>query len=300
MTRTMKALVAAPGLVEPQLRELPIPQPGAGEALVRVRAAAVNPADPFVLSGAAHEAFGLHGAVGLGYDLAGTVVATGSGVPAELTGRRVAGLHTDLASSSRGQAEYAVLPAGALAELPKGMDFEAAATVPLGALTAAQGLELLGPPNGRTLLVTGGAGSVGAYALWCAAHAGWRTTGLAREGDRDFVESLGAVWMSGPVPGRAFDAVFDAAALQERALAGVRDGGAFLGVLPPAPVRPVRGVRTAQVLVRADGAALARALRGHTLEGMPARIRLVEPLERAANAYAALRAGGRGRPVLRC
>lgn len=241
MTRTMKALVAAPGLVEPQLRELPIPQPGAGEALVRVRAAAVNPADPFVLSGAAHEAFGLHGAVGLGYDLAGTVVATGSGVPAELTGRRVAGLHTDLASSSRGQAEYAVLPAGALAELPKGMDFEAAATVPLG-----------------------------------------------------------AVWMSGPVPGRAFDAVFDAAALQERALAGVRDGGAFLGVLPPAPVRPVRGVRTAQVLVRADGAALARALRGHTLEGMPARIRLVEPLERAANAYAALRAGGRGRPVLRC
>lgn len=298
MTTTMRALIAVPGTPEPVLRELPVPEPGAGEVLVRVAAAAINPADPFVLSGAAHETFGLRGPVGLGYDLAGTIERTGPGVPGELLGRSIAGLHDELAALSRAQAEFAVIPARAIAELPEGLAPQRAATIPLGTLTAAQGLELLGDAAERTLLVTGAAGSVGAYATALAVRAGWRVTGLARPGDRNFIASLNATPAT-QLPAAAFDAVFDAAAMQEDALAAVRDGGAFLGVLPPAPVAPARGITVSTVLVRADGAALARMLALHADGTLTARVDRAVPIERASEAYSAMgKPGRRGRLLI--
>jgi hypothetical protein len=68
------------------------------------------------------------------------------------------------------------VPATAAALLPGGLDPVDAASVPLNALTAAQMLDRLGPPDGRTLLVTGAAGAVGGYAVALAAHAGWTVT----------------------------------------------------------------------------------------------------------------------------
>lgn len=65
------------------------------------------------------------------------------------------------------------MPREALAPLPAGVDKVGAATVALSAVTARQGVEKLGPAEGRTLLVTGAAGAVGGYALRLAADAGW-------------------------------------------------------------------------------------------------------------------------------
>ncbi|MFF9114043.1 hypothetical protein ACF09Y_00210 [Streptomyces massasporeus] len=110
--------------------------------------------------------------------------------------------------------------------------------------------------------MTGAAGAVGGYAVQLAAHRGISVTGLAREGDEAFVRSLGAGrFVGGAVAGRDFDAVLDAAVLGEPALAAVRDGGRYIGVIPQAEPASVRGVRTGAVEVSADGRQLAELVR---------------------------------------
>ena len=295
----MKALIAIPGTETPTLAELPEPTPGPGELLIEVAAAAVNPADPFVLSGAAHAAFGLSGPVGLGYDLAGVVRGVGEGTPKEWLGKRVAALHDDLSAATRGQAELAAVPAAAAAEVPDALDLVTASTVALCGLTAVQGLALLAAPAGRNLLVTGAAGAVGGYAVALALAAGWEVAGLARPSDAEFLAGLGVRHLTELPTTATFDAVFDAAALQEDALAAVRDGGSFLGVLPPRPVASQRDIKVQTVLVQADGASLDDLLRQHTDGRLQPRVADTVPLHEAARAYEALVAGGaRGRHVI--
>lgn len=295
----MRALVARPDSSTPLLIEASSPTPGPGEVLVDVAAAAVNPADPFVVTGAGRQAFGLVGEVGLGYDVAGVVTAVGSDATSIAVGDRVAGLLDDLSAPLRAQAEEAVVPMAALAHVPDGLDLVEAASLPLNTLTAAQGLDLLGAPEGRSLLVTGAAGAVGGHAVALAAELGWKVTGLARTSDEEVVRGLGAESFTTSLPEASHDAVFDAAALQESALAAVRDGGDFLGVLPPVPVASVRNIRVQEVLVHADGPRLAELLRRGAEGRLPVRVARRVPLGEFSRAYDALTSGGqRGRWML--
>lgn len=293
----MISIRSLPATSHPVVDEVPEPRPGAGELLIAVRAATINPADPFVLSGAAGEAFGLPQRVGLGYDVAGTVSAVGDGVEGWAVGDRVAGLHDDLAAPTRAQAGRVVLPAGAVSPIPVGLDEIAAATVPLNALTARQALDLLGDPAGRTLFVTGAAGAVGGYVIALAAREGWTVLGLARAADRAFVTDAGAELVT-DLPHRAVDAVVDAAALQEGALPAIVDGGDFVGVLPPLPVTPERGIDVRAVMVRADGTALTELLRLTASGDLPTRVAGTFPMTEAVAAYEQFARGGRGRWVL--
>ena len=170
---------------------------------------------------------------GLGWDFAGTVVATGPGVDLAV-GTRVAGLVGGFDRDFGTYAEQLVVPAADLAVVPDGLDLVAASTVPLNGLAAAQIVDLLGdaPADGNRLLVTGAAGAVGGYVASLAQDRGWQVTGLARAEDEEFVRSLGADFTPHAEPG--WDAVADGAVLQERGLALVRDGGAFVGVQPSA------------------------------------------------------------------
>jgi len=145
------------------------------------------------------------------------------------------------------------------------------------------------------LLVTGAAGAVGGFAVQLAVHRGISVTALARETDEELVRSLGAT----PFKGDAVDAVLDAAILGERALEWVRDGGAFVGVMPQAAPASVRGVRTGAVAVNADGARLAELV-GLVDEGvLTLRVAETYALEDAAKAHGRLAEGGvRGRLVL--
>lgn len=281
----------------PVLEELPAPFAGPGQVVVDVRAATINPADPFVLSGRAGEAFGLPGSVGLGYDVAGSVAAVGEGVEGLRVGDRVAGLHDDLSAPSRGQATHVVLHADAVAAIPEGVDDIAAATVPLNSLTARQALDLLGEPADRRLLVTGAAGGVGGHAIALAVRDGWRVLGMARESDREFVTGAGAELVT-ELPHRGVDAVIDAAALQEGALPALVDGGQLVGVLPPLPVLSERGIGVQAVLVRSDGRALAELLRLTASGHLPPRVAGTYPLSEAHTAYERFAQGGRGRWVL--
>ena len=271
----------------------------AGDVLIDVVASSVNPVDHFVASGNAHPVFGLPHQVGLGWDVVGRVRAVGTDVEGLAPGDLVAGLHDDLTVPSRAHATQVVLPAAALALVPADLSPVDAATVPLNALTADQALRPLGAADGRSLLVTGAAGAVGGYAVALAAAAGWDVTGLARPEDERWVRAAGAAhFVTSPEPA-AYDVVLDAAVLDVAAVAATRDGGDYVGVMPPAVPRAERGVRIGVVSVRADGARLAELLARTAAGELEARVAGTAALEDAATVYAKVAAGGqRGRWVL--
>ncbi|MFE1440852.1 NADP-dependent oxidoreductase [Streptomyces sp. NPDC058739] len=271
-----------------------VPEPGARQVRIKVAAAALNPVDAGVRSGV----FGGTGVLGLGWDVAGTVDAVGEGAAWQV-GEEVVALVYGTAKPLGTHAEYVVVDAGAVAAAPASADAVHAATLPLNALTAAQALDLLGLRPGQSLLVTGAAGAVGGYAVQLAAHQGFGVTGLARAGDEELVRSLGAsAFVTDGVAG-GFDAVLDAAVLGERALAWVRDEGAYAGVIPHAEPASVRGVRTAAVEVSADGGRLGELVRLLDEGVLSTRVAEVFALGDVVKAHVRLAEGGvRGRLVL--
>lgn len=98
-----------------------------------------------------------------------------------------------------GYAEYALLPATVTTHKPAELSFPDAATLPVAAATAYDGIRQLDLLAGATVLITGAGGGVGSAALQIARALGLRAVGVASEGKKDFVESLGAVHVpSGP------------------------------------------------------------------------------------------------------
>lgn len=293
------AVVTAPGTPEPvtfvDRPQTPVPP---GHVRVGVEAAAVNPVDLAVVAGIFHQV----GVVtqpehtGLGWDFAGPVLEAGEGVDLA-PGTVVAGFALGIDRDYSAYAEQITVPVGFVAVVPDGLSAAEAATVPLNGLTAAQLVAKLGPGEGRDLLVTGAAGAVGAYVVPLAIEQGWNVTGLARATDEAYVRSLGAEFTTDPAAG--WPVVIDAAALQEKAVALVADGGRFLGVQPSFVPAPERGIDIGSLNVAADAAVLADLLH-RTAAGRPAaRVARTLPLERWADAHAALAAGGsRGRQVL--
>ncbi|MET7482965.1 NADP-dependent oxidoreductase [Streptomyces sp. NPDC005538] len=275
--------------------ETEIPEPGARQVRIRVAAATLNPVDAGVRAGA----FGGAGQFGFGWDVAGTVDATGA-ASAWHVGDEVVALHHAMGRPLGTHAEYVVVDTDAVAKAPAGVDTVHAATLPLNALTAVQALDLLELTPGQSLLVTGAAGAVGGFAVQLASRRGVLVTGLARADDEEFVRSLGAAeFTSEGVPAGSVDAVLDAAVLGERALEWVRDGGVFAGVIPRAAPASVRGVRTGAVEVSPDGARLAELVTLVEEGVLTLRVAEAYALEDAAKAHARLAEGGvRGRLVL--
>lgn len=255
----MRAVVSD-GRGELQSTEQPMPEPDPGQVRIAVAAAAVNPVDIATRNGMLHTGAVPEGTiVGIGWDVSGVVDAVGDGVDAPAVGTRVLGLHADATSPLGTYAEFAVLPADATAVIPDGIDTVEAASIPLNLLTADQALDLAGPVG--TLLVTGAAGGVGGFAVALAAHRGWTVTALARDTDKEFAVRAGATSVVGSIADAgSVDAVLDTAALGADALAAVRDGGRYVGVLPPAVPDGERDISTTAVSVRHNGARLTQLL----------------------------------------
>ncbi|QOR72878.1 zinc-binding dehydrogenase [Ruania alkalisoli] len=293
------SLISHPGSTEPVAEKASGPSAGAGQIVVDLIASAVNPFDLAVASGAARGPVGLTGPVGLGWDVTGVVREIGAGVTRFAVGDTVAAIHPDLAAPSRAHAEQVLLEESWAAHLPDGLDPVAGASIPLNALTAAQALAMLGPADGRDLLVTGAAGAVGGYAVALASAAGWRVVAFARAADEEFVRSAGAEELVTELVPGSVDAVLDAAALREAAMTAVRDDGAFVGVLPIAPTPPVRGITSEDVFVQPDPVALADLLARSASGELAVRISGSRPLAEGATAYRQVASGGqRGRLLL--
>lgn len=281
-----------------EIIEAPVVEPGPGQVRVAVAGAAVNPVDLALAAGVFHRLGLVHQTdhTGIGWDFAGTVTAAGPGVDLPV-GSRVAGLIDGFDRDFGTYAEQLVVSASDIALVPDSLDLTTAATVPLNGLAAAQLVDLLGDGRGRCLLVTGAAGAVGGYAIPLAQDRGWQVTGLARADDEKFVRGLGADFTTQAAPG--WDAVADTAALQEHAVALVRDNGVFVGVVPGAAPAEERGVTVHVVVVQPDGARLAHLLDATATGHLPARVHAVVPLDEVATAHRAVAKGGvRGKYVL--
>jgi NADPH2:quinone reductase len=169
--------------------DVPMPDPGAGEILVRIHAASVNPIDTYVRDGGVEPAGGLPH-IG-GADAAGVVEAVGDGVDGFAVGDRV--FATGLGLFEPGTyAEYVAAPAESLATLPEGVSFAEGAAAAMAFATAWRGLIDRGELDiGDACVVQGGTGGVGHAAVQVAAQAGATVVATASD-DEAFVRGLGA------------------------------------------------------------------------------------------------------------
>ena len=172
------------------------PVAGAGEVLVKVRAASVNAADWHVLRGKPLFSRATLGLLRpkhqiLGVDIAGQVEAVGSGVTGFQPGDQV---YANLLEHGYGGfAEYATAPVDVMAAKPANLSFEEAAAVPMAAVTALQGLGRHGQlqPE-QTVLINGGTGGVGSFAIQLAKAFGAEVTAVTSTPNLELVRSLGA------------------------------------------------------------------------------------------------------------
>ncbi|TXB71347.1 NADP-dependent oxidoreductase [Paracoccus aurantiacus] len=174
-----------------ELREMPKPAPGAGEVLVRVHAAGLNPVDYKIREGGLKAILRFPLPAVMGNEISGVVEAQGEGASQFPPGTRVfARMPKDQMGAF---AEYAVLPEKFVARVPDGVDMVAAAGVPLAGLTALQALrdELHLTPGSR-VFIPAGAGGVGTFAIQIAKWLGAEVVTTASPRGRELVERLGA------------------------------------------------------------------------------------------------------------
>lgn len=174
-----------------EMREVERPKPGPGQVLVRVKAAGLNPVDYKIRDGMLKPILRLKLPATMGNELAGVVEARGRGATRFAIGSRVfARLTKDRMGAF---AEYAAVEEEHLAAIPDKLDFEEAAAIPLAGLTAFQALrDELEVGAGFRVLITGGAGGVGTFAIQIAKALGAHVVTTASRRGRDLVESLGA------------------------------------------------------------------------------------------------------------
>ena len=178
------------------MTELPEPVAGPGQVVVRTRAVCVHPADVAATTGEIPRGPDVPPFLP-GWDIAGEVASVGPDTAEFRVGDRVVGMipwYTTRGAPG-GYAEFVAADADWLVPLPDELDFVSAATVPLNAQTAHQGLSLVSMamlPAGSSILVTGASGGVGGFATQLAAQGGYRVLAQASHGDEQWVRDLGA------------------------------------------------------------------------------------------------------------
>src|SRR5579871_2552146 len=170
-----------------RVADVPVPEPGAGQVLVRVRAAGINPGEAKIREGALHERWPATFPSGQGSDFAGVVERAGDGVTGIAPGADVIGW-VDTRSS---QAEYVVADAANLTAKPAGVPWEVAAAIPVAGFTAWAAVRAVGAGQGDALVVSGAAGGVGALTVQLAVRRGATVIGLAGPSNHDWLTRHG-------------------------------------------------------------------------------------------------------------
>ncbi len=283
--------------------------PGHGEVRLAVRAAAVNPTDVGLRQRGADE---LPPPWVPGMDAAGVIKSAGDGVRHLAVGDEVMAAVAPRRPEGGAQAELVVVPAASVVAAPEGMTAEQAATLPMNALTALHGLDLLGLVEGRTLVVTGGAGLLASYVIPIAKLRGLRVLADASPADEALVWGFGAdvVLPRGDALVAAIrleapdgvDAVFDTALLRRDVFPAIRQGGALAVVRTwdgddvEEEIR-IERVQVWTVLERTDWLREARELAQRGV--LVPRVAGTYPPEAAGEAQRRMEAGGlRGRGVI--
>jgi NADPH:quinone reductase-like Zn-dependent oxidoreductase len=176
-----------------QVENVPLREPGLGELRVRVHAAGLNPMDWKIRAGYLREKMPLELPVILGGDFSGVVEAAGPDVAALRSGDQVYGDASARRGGSGAFAEFVIAPAGNVAAKPRRLSDVEAAALPLVGISALQALtEHLKVSAGQTVLIHGGAGSIGRIAIQLAKHFGARVATTVSAADIGLARELGA------------------------------------------------------------------------------------------------------------
>jgi NADPH:quinone reductase-like Zn-dependent oxidoreductase len=283
--------------------DLPTPEPGPGEVLVRVRTAGTNPIDCAVREGELVTTSPV-----IGFDVAGTVERAGDGADLRPGDEVLGMLGLDRGG---GYGEYVVVPAARLARRPDALPVEQAGALPLAGLTAWQMLvDVAGVRPGQRVLVHAAAGGVGHLAVQIAVALGAEVSATARSAHHPFLGSLGATRLVDRTTTdfaevlSGMDVVLNLVGGPwiARSLRTLRPGGVLVTVRAggyEAEIEAARDVRVERFLVRPDRAGLERLTALADAGRLRVEVQDVLRLDGAAEAHRQLESGGnRGKVVL--
>jgi len=246
--------------------DLPDPVPGKNQILVEVKAVSINPVDYKVRRGDLKFLSGSKFPKIVGSDFAGIVKLVPEGVAGFAPGDRVYGALNVLMGRQGSLAELAVANTNSVRKIPEGISFEQAASLPVAALTALNGIRRCRVKEGTRLFINGASGGVGHFAVQMAREKGAVITASCSEKNAGFVTQLGAHHtlrygenMTAGTTGK-FDAVFDAHGSMPLRLVRrlVKRGGVYASTMPsPArmllslPVKLLFGITLTSANMRA-------------------------------------------------
>jgi NADPH:quinone reductase-like Zn-dependent oxidoreductase len=279
--------------------ELDVSQPDAGEVLVSVRAASVNPVDFKIRSGNYPSVRNDRLPYTLGRDVSGIVEKCGAQVTRFRVGDEVFGM-VDIHGG--GYSEQAVASQYAIAEKPPELDHIHATAIPLAGLTAWQGLFRHGGLKaGQSVLIHGGSGGVGHFAVQFAKARGARVLTTVSTDNTKFARELGADVVIDykkerfEDQARDLDMVFDLidGETRERSWGVLKKGGVLVSTLTEPSQEKARqfGVRALRYTVEADGSELAEIASLVALGKVRPHVQKTFPLSAAADALAAVEQG---------
>lgn len=303
----MRALYVPASGKPPILGELPTPTPAAGEVLLRVRAAGLNPFDNHIAAGQLAHIIEHKYPLVLGRDASGVVEAVGEGVNDIAVGDEVIA-HVPFASPFEVGtiADYVALPAVAVAAKPAGLDFVSAAALPLAAGAAQTLVDAIDAAPGQVVLVNGGSGGVGRFTVQLLARRGVSVVSTASPATTDRLRELGAThvvdYTAGAVDGQVLALYPDGVdtminltgyVLEQVPLDAVRAGGAVTAVtqVPDDATREARGLTGGGVIASPDREALAPLAQQVADGDLKVDVFQVVPLEDALEALGDIAAG---------
>jgi NADPH:quinone reductase-like Zn-dependent oxidoreductase len=312
----MRALHVPAAGAQPQLSDLPTPQVGDGQVLIRVKAAGLNALDAGIAGGFLTGMLPHEYPLVLGRDAAGVVEAVGAGVEHVKPGDEVIG-HVLLAPPiQQGTlAEYALLPADAVIAKPAGLSFLAAAALPLAGGAAVAAIDAIDPKPGQVVFVNGATGGVGSFAVQLLAARGVTVVATGTPADADKLTTLGATTIVDHTDRPVTSQVL--AAYPEGVDAMIDLASQTTDDAPYGVVRKGGRVAATNIIAGADEALAAAGLTGTTAMGRPVReitaplaeqaaegaltvdVTSVVPLDRATEGLATIAAGhARGKIVV--
>jgi NADPH:quinone reductase-like Zn-dependent oxidoreductase len=272
--------------------DVPTPAIARDEILVKINSTAVNHLDLVKASGAARQILPIDLPWIPGHEFSGVVEQIGSDVAGFAPGDAVFGV----SGTGAAYAEYLAVKPATIARKPSNLSFEDAASVPVASQTAWQGIFTHGHlEKGQTILIHGGAGAVGAYAVQLASHAGATVIATASGGDEAYLNSIGAGRVIDytkaqfeKVLREKVDVVFDLIGgdTQQRSFLVLKDGGHLVAATQPVSQEETAKHRVSGAMMRLAPSAdvlggIARLLEEGTIRPDVANVYALQDAARA-------------------
>lgn len=289
------------GIDQFTLDEVPTPEPGAGEVLIKIEASAVNPFDLILRQGYVAHIIPMALPAVLGGDAAGTIAALGAGVTGLAIGDRVVG---DFPPDGKGAyAEYGILRTSSVARLPTNLSYEQGASLVKVGITGRQTVDALGVKPGDRVLISGALGMVGRVAIQYLQEIGAKPVAGVRPERLESARLLAgeAIDITESPTEATFDfAISTAPAVTGNLIAHVRDRGQIASIVQvPEQANANHRVTIHELIHRTDVTTLNAVLKAAAEGVLVIPIAKTLPLSEVAAAHSVVAGGVQGKVVLK-